>query len=181
MLARNWKKPRNWCIPSTRAGRNSNRSRGDLPRRWPAVGAADFPRLASHASLDADLSSSLFSEQTLPAEPGVGARLLVGIFCIGGFAGTHESVSRAVVSYSCGGFAGRLHLSDGIWNGCVDACIIPGIEAVDRGFDARHGVLLRRPAVENKSGRQIAAIRSEPESLTAAPAVATNEELATRC
>src|ERR1700736_56301 len=149
MLALNWKKPRNWWIPSTRAGRNSNRSGGDLPRRLPAVGAVDFPRLASDASLDADLSSSLFSEQTLPAEPGVGARLLVGIFCIGSFAGTHEAVSRAVVGYRVVGFAGRFHLRDGIWNGRVDAGIIPGIEAIDRRFDAYHRVFVRGPAVDN--------------------------------
>src|SRR2546429_3711052 len=135
-------------------------------------------RFEAAASLDPALCSPLFAEQTLPANPGVGARLLVGIFCIRGFAGTHEAVSGAVVGYGVVGFAGRLHLSNGIWNGRVDACIVPGIEAVDRGFDARHRVFIRRPAVENKRGRQIAAISSEPESLTAAPAIPTNEELA---
>ena len=89
-------------------------------------------------------------------------------------------MSGAVVSYWVVGFAGRLHLSDGIWDGGVDACIIPSIEAVDWRFDARHCILLRRPAVEDESGRQVTAVGREPECLTATPAVAANKELAIR-
>src|SRR5260370_25538631 len=94
------------------------------------------------------------------------------------FAGSHEAVSRAVVGYRVVGFAGCLQLSDGIRDGRGDACIVPGIEAVDRGFDACHSVLLWRRAVENKSGRQIAAIGCEPERLAAAPTESNNVELA---
>jgi len=58
-------------------------------------------------------------------------------------------------------------LSGGVRDACVDACIVPGIEAVDRGFDAHHRVFIRRRAIEDKSGRQIAAVGCKPERLSA--------------
>src|SRR5260370_904617 len=138
------------------------------------------PDLGQTIPSDAARRSTLFSEQALPADPGVGAGFLVGVFHIGGFASAHEAVSCAVVGCGVVGFAGRLHLSDGIWDGRGDACIVPGIEAMDRRFDARHRVFLGGRAVENKSGRQIAAIGCEPERLAAAPTESNNVELAIR-
>src|SRR5437660_1289083 len=87
---------------------------------------------------------------------------------------------RALVGYRLVGFAGRLHLRDGIWDSRTDAGIIAAIESVNRRLDARHRIFIWRSAVENKSGSQIAAVGGKAESLTAAPAKAADEELAVR-
>src|SRR6266436_6892940 len=122
----------------------------------------------------------LFAEQTLPARPSLGARLLVGIFRIGSFAGAHEAVSRAFVGHNVVGLAGGLHLCDGIGDHRANARVISGVEAVDRRLDARHRVFIRWRAVENKSGRQVGAISGKAESLAATPTKAANKELAVR-
>src|SRR5207244_4201463 len=76
--------------------------------------------------------------------------------------------------------AGGLHRGDGVWNRGANARVIAAIEPVDRSFDARHGVLVRRAAVKDERGGEVRAIGGKAERLAATPAKAGNKQFAAR-
>src|SRR6266849_3917151 len=163
-LARNWRRRRKRSTICMCAGPNSRKI--ELRRR---------------VSLAAGVcTESLFAKQALPADPGIGASLFVGVVRIRGFAGAHEAVACAVVGHRVVGFARRFHLGDGIRKRGVDARVVACIEAVNGSLDTRHRVLLRRHNVENKGCGQIRPIRGEAERLASTPAEAPNKKFAVR-
>src|SRR5258707_7168326 len=70
----------------------------------------------------------LFSQQSFPAGPGVGACFLVGLAAVGVLAGAHETVSRAIVSDRVVSLACGFHLLDGSRHGRADARIVAGVK-----------------------------------------------------
>src|SRR5207249_8642989 len=62
----------------------------------------------------------------------------------------------------------------------ANARVIAAIEPVDRSFDVRHGVLVRRAAVKDERGGEVRAIGGKAERLAATPAKAGNKQFAAR-
>jgi len=87
-------------------------------------------------AMETKLHALLFGEQGLPTRPSLSARFLVRLFCIGSFAGAHETVASAFVGHDVVRLARSLHLRDGIRDHGSDARVVTRIEAVDRSLDA---------------------------------------------
>src|SRR5712675_543946 len=113
----------------------------------------------------------LLRQKRFPAGPGFGAGFAVGFAGVGGFAGAHEAVACAFIGYWLEGFAGGFHVLNCFGKCRVDSRVVSGIEAVDRGLNARHRVLVGWWPVENKRSGKIGAIGSEAKGLPAAPTI----------
>src|SRR5712671_6480821 len=120
----------------------------------------------------------LLRQKRFPAGPGFGAGFAVGFTGVGGFAGAHEAVARAFVGYWLEGFACGFHILNCFGKRSVDAGIVSGVEAVDRGFDARHCLFIGWRPVENKRSGKSRTIGSEAERLPAAPTISSDKQFA---
>src|SRR6266404_5827857 len=92
----------------------------------------------------------LLREKRFPAGPGFGAGFAVRFAGVGGLAGAHEAVACAFIGYWLEGFSGGFHVLICFGKCRVDAGIVSGVEAVDRGFDARHSLFIGWRPIENK-------------------------------
>src|SRR5688500_1570351 len=90
-------------------------------------------------------------EQLLPALPGGGVRLAVGLRALRVLALAQEAVAGSLVDHRLERLPELLHRRLGGRQGRVDALVVAAVEAVDRGLDLRQllaGVLER--AVEDE-------------------------------
>jgi len=97
----------------------------------------------------------------------------------GVFAGTHEAVTCAVVGDGLILFASGLHGDGGCGEGGTDACVVAGVEAIDRGGDRRD--VRGSRAIEDKGGGEIFAVSGEGEGFASSPAEAGDGDLAVGC
>ena len=107
-------------------------------------------------------------------------RGLVSRDSVGGvFAGTHEAVPGALVGNRLIVLAGRLHGCGGGRDGGVDASVVAGVEAVDRGGDGGH--VRGAGTVKDEGGGKVFAMGGKGEGLAAAPAEADRGDFAVGC
>jgi len=108
------------------------------------------------------------------------AGLLVARNGVGGvFARAHEAVAGAVVGDWLIFLVSGLHGFGGRGDGCADASVIAGVEAVDGRCDG--GDVSRAGAIEDEGGGEIFAVGCEGEGFPATPAEADGGDLAVAC
>src|SRR6516164_6284039 len=120
------------------------------------------------------------SHKTLPALPGLTARLLIGVLRVWRFAGAHEAVPRAIVRHWLEGLPRGLHVGDRVGNHRADARVIPSKESIHRSFDALHRILIWWRPIKNERRGQISTIRRKAERLPTPPAESAHEQLSIR-
>src|SRR6185312_7470099 len=80
-------------------------------------------------------------KQFFPAVPGFIASLLIALACVRSFAGAHKAVAGTFVSHGLIGLTRSRHVFFCLRNRGVDAIVVSGIKAVNRGGNVFHRVL----------------------------------------